>query len=430
MHLVPVVVISYIFSFLDRINVGFTKLQMQGQLGITDAVFGLAAGLFFVTYFFFEVPSNILLERIGARVTLLRIMVLWGLTSAATMFVHTPGQFYTERILLGLFEAGFFPGIILYLSYWIPSSARGNATGWFLMSPMLAGLIGGPVSGLIMTYMGGICGLKGWQWCFLVEGIPCVLLGIFNFFYLSDKPEKARWLSAREKAILLATLARDRVLLPAQKGRWAQVFGDPRVYLLAYLYFASVCGGYVLNFWLPTMVRGLGVKSIANIGFLVMIPFACGLLGIYVIANLSDHAKSRRWFFVFGLLVGSIALSLSPIFGKTLGTGLAILSIASFGINGTIGLYWSLPSTYLRKEAAAAGVALCSSLGVLGGFVGPYLVGYVRTKTGTDHNALYVVSGLMILAVLAMIVLVPERAVRVGAHATDESEMKADTVSA
>jgi MFS family permease len=416
-RLLPLLIISYGFAFLNRVNVGFAQLQMKHDLGITDKHFGLAAGLFFVTYVCFEIPSNLMVERIGVRKQLLRIMVLWGLTSAATMFVHTPGQYYTERVLLGLFEAGFFPGVILYLSLWLPTQERGKATGFFIGGVMLAGIIGGPLSGLIMTHMAGAWGLAGWQWCFVIEGLPCVVLGVINFLCLADKPSEAEWLSPREKAILALSLEAERQADHGAHGSWRKALLDPRIYLLAFLIFACQAGGMVLNFWMPTIIRELGVKSLANIGYLTAIPFAAGAIGTVLIARNSDRFKERRWHYAISVFVSVVALALAPQFGRSLAWSLVLFSIIAICVNAAVSIFWAVPARYLGTAAAAGGIAAINTLAQFGPFLSPIVTGYLKIWTGSMASSLYVHAAVLLVAGLAMLIFVPQRAVTVGTQA-------------
>ncbi len=419
-HLVPLLFIGYTFAFIDRINVGFAQLQMKTDLGISDAQFGIAASMFFVTYVIFEVPSNMLLVRIGARKQLLRIMILWGITSAATMFVQTPGQLYFARLLLGLFEAGFFPCMILYLSFWLPSAERAKATGMFMVGGQIAGLIGGPVSGLIMGGMHDFIGLRGWQWMFLLEGLPCVFIGLACYYFLSDKPEQAAWLSDREKQLVADALEAERVRAkPATaRNRIIHAFLDPRVYLLAFLVLTVQGGGMLINFWLPTMIRGLGVQSMANIGYLTMIPFAVGTVGVLAITYLSDRLKERRFHFAICVLAAAAAAILLPSSDKSLAMTLFLVSIIGIGVWAAIPIFWSLPARWLGKEEAVAGIGVIAALGQFGPFLSPMVIGFTMSATGTMVTGLYAHAAVLILAGLLMLFVVPTKATKVGAEET------------
>ncbi|OWT56741.1 MFS transporter [Candidimonas nitroreducens] len=414
-RIVLLLVVSYVVAFLDRINIGFAKLQLQGEIGITDIQYGFAAGIFFLGYVLFEIPSNIWLERIGARKTLLRIMVSWGVVAAATAFVKTPEQLYVLRFLLGVLEAGFFPGIILYLSYWFPASQRGRATGLFYTAPMIAGLIGGPLSGTLISSLHQVGGLSGWQWCLLIEGIPAIVLGFACYYLLADKPEEAKWLTDREKHLVSVAIARefhDKDQGHAH-GDHTSVAGimamlrNPRIYLLAFLYFSVVTGGYALNFWIPTMIRTLGIKDVFDIGLYTMLPFLLSLIAIVLVSRSSDKFQERRWHYSIPAVVGALALIATTSPNLSFISALVLLSVGFAGINVAIALFWTIPPSYLRADCAAVGLATISSIGAISGFVGPYLIGWARSATGSNANALYLIGLLVVVAAVLMVVFVP-----------------------
>ncbi|OLL27525.1 MFS transporter [Burkholderia sp. SRS-W-2-2016] len=417
LRIMPLLFLAYLLAFLDRINVGYAQLQMKTDLGFTDAVYGLGAGIFFLAYLLFEIPSNMLLERIGARLTLLRIMVLWGITSAAMMFVRTPTHFYIVRALLGLFEGGFFPGIILYLTYWFPRGRRAAVTGQFMFAVPVAGIIGGPLSGLVMTSLNGTLGLAGWQWMFVVEGLPTVLLGVVCYFMLANRPSEARWLSDTEKAVVQRALDADadkdesverNVLAELRKA-----VSDPRVWLLAFVYFSIACGNYAFTFWLPTMIKSLGVDNLAKVGLYSAIPYAFAGAGVLLISRSSDYFKERRIHIGGFLVVSALAFALTPQFQTSLSTTLAVLCFVAFFEFGASISFWSIPPTYLRKETVAVGLALVSSIGVIGGFVSPTVLGFIKTQTGSLTNGIYFVSAMMTMGGLAVMLGLPKRATRV-----------------
>ncbi len=414
-RIVPVILVAYILAFLDRINVGYTQLQMKQDLAFSDAVYGLGAGLFFITYLMFEVPSNLWLERVGARLTFLRIMVLWGLASAATAFVTAPWQFYTIRLLLGIFEAGFFPGIILYLTYWFPSHRRGRVTGLFLFGMPVTGVIGGPLSGTIMSGMDGAGGWHGWQWVFVLEGLPTVLIGLLVFLVLADRPGDAGWLSEREKALVNRVLEADHRAdaQPRHHGRLAAAFADPRTWVLAFIYFCCAAAVYTITFWMPTMIKGLGVASVAEVGWYTAVPYLFGALGLIAISRSSDRLKERRWHVAGTLILGPAALYATTLLGGAFAPTMILLCVAAFFTFGCA-LFWSIPPTYLSREAAATGIAVISSIGTLGGFVSPALIGWVKTATGRIDMGLAAICALVVLGGITLLLAVPARAVRVG----------------
>jgi MFS family permease len=417
-RLLPLLFIAYLFAFLDRVNVGYAKLQMQDHLGFSDAVYGLGAGIFFVTYLLFEVPSNLWLERVGARVTLLRIMVLWGLTSAATMLVQTPAQFYAVRLLLGVFEAGFFPGVVLYLTWWFPSARRARVTGQFMIAASVAGMIGGPLSGFVMTALDGAAGLAGWQWLFLVEGLPTVAIGIACYCLLDERPKDARWLDQRERAIVAAALAADTAAGGgARTGSAAQLaiaLRDAQVYLLAFIYFCLVCGYYAFSFWLPTLIQARGVTDIAAIGWYSMLPYAAGCLGIVVLARSSDRRRERRWHVGGTTIAAAVAFALTTWPEHSIGSALFAFCAYAFFMSAAIIVFWSIPPTCLAGPAAPVGIALVSSLGISGGFASPTLIGYVRDASGNVDAAVYALCALLVVSGLLTLFALPARVLRVG----------------
>lgn len=415
-RVMPIVLIAYIFAFLDRVNIGYAQLQMKQDLAFSDAVYGLGAGIFFVTYLLFEVPSNLLLERIGARLSFLRIMVLWGLTSAATAFVTEAWQFYCIRLLLGMFEAGFFPGIILFLTYWYPSHRRGHVTGLFLFGMPITGVLGGPLSGMIMGGMEGLGGMHGWQWLFIVEGLPTVALGYLLYRLLPNKPAEAPWLNDHEKALVQSVLDADHKVdvKPGHHGKLTAALADPKTYVLAFVYFCCACAVYTVTFWLPTMIKGLGITSITSIGWLTAVPYIFGAIGVLVISRSSDRLKERRWHVGGTLVLGVAALFATSLMANAFAPVMVLLCIAAFFIFGGGSLFWSIPPTYLGREAAAAGIAVISSLGILGGFVSPTLIGWIKNATGSIQMGLGALTALVIVGGLTILIALPKSAVRVG----------------
>ena len=419
LRLMPLLFLCYLFAFLDRINIGYAKLEMSTDLGFSEAVYGLGAGIFFFSYLLFEVPSNMLLERVGARLTMLRILVLWGITSAATMFVSSATQFYVARFLLGVFEGGFFPGIILYLTYWFPSARRGLVTGMFMFAVPIAGIFGGPVSGMIMTGMDGVHGMRGWQWMFLLEGIPSILLGLVCYFYLADKPANAKWLSAAEKERIMQVLAEDKAGAqgPAHghaAGQFRKAITDGRVWVIASIYFSAACANYAFTFWLPTMIKSLGVGNLAQIGWYSAIPYLFAGFGVLGISWSSDRFRERRWHVAGSLIVSAAAFSLTTFTTDSLAGSIALLCIVGFFEFGAAILFWAIPPTYLSKEAAPVGIAMISSIGVIGGFLSPTLLGFIKSQTGSLDYGIYAVSGIMVIGGLMTLVGLPSKALKVG----------------
>ncbi|WP_321964816.1 MFS transporter [Paraburkholderia sp. J7] len=414
-RLLPLLFISYLFAFLDRVNIGFAQLQMKQAIGVTDAQYGLAAGVFFVGYALFEVPSNFLFGRVGARRTFLRIMVLWGMCSSATLFITAPWQLYVLRFLLGVFEAGFFPGVILYLTYWFPRSRRGSTTGIFLMATVAAGMVGAPLSGAVLQWMDGALGLQGWQWLFLLMGLPTCVLGVFCYCFLDDRPADAHWLDASERAWIDAQIREEERehQIRAQAIPAASTFGDPQVYLLSFIYFALTAAGYGINFWLPTLIRGAGVANYASIGLLALIPSTLAAISIVLVSWHSDRVRERQWHFL--ACVGAGALGLALATATTSLSGLvAAIAFANMGATTAIALFWSLPPTYLDARRAPVGIALISTIGTLSGFVLPSLMGAMKVWSGSLAPGILLIVVLLVLAAFLAWRFVARRAFAVG----------------
>jgi MFS family permease len=401
-HIIPFLFICYVISFLDRINIGFAQLQLKQDLGFTDAMYGLGAAVFYIGYVLFEVPSNLLLARFGARKTFVRIMALWGAASVGMAWVETPAQFYTLRFLLGMFEAGFFPGIVLYLTYWYPPLRRASVLSIFFAGVAVAGVLGGLVSGWIMRDMAGVLGMKGWQWMFAIEGAPALLLAVIAHYYLQDGPAEARWLNKAEKARLAANLGEDA---PAGHGgaRLSASLANPRVYVFALIYFALTCAALTLSFWMPLMIRDFGVKDVVMVSLYSVIPNAIGAVGIILIARLADRRAGHRKYFALCSVGGAIALAMLTTHPDSLAVALALLSLANVLVYSALPIFWSFTTAFLPREARAGGVALISSIGITSGIAGPWAVGQIKTSTGSMDNALYILS--MLLVVCAAVLL-------------------------
>ncbi|SIT35788.1 putative tartrate transporter [Paraburkholderia ribeironis] len=412
LRIIPFLFLCYVVSFLDRINIGFAQLQMKHDLGFSDAMYGLGAAVFYVGYVLCEVPSNLLLERFGARRTFTRIMLLWGMASVGMMFVSTPMHFYVLRFMLGVFEAGFFPGIVLYLTYWYPARRRAAVLSIFFAGVAVAGVLGGLVSGWIMRDMGGVLGLFGWQWMFVIEGAPAIVLGLIAAFYLVDGPQHASWLTAAEQAQLIARRDEDRGAgssAHAHSSRsFVQALGNPRVYLFAFIYFSLTCASLTLNFWMPLMIRDFGVHDVLAISLYTVIPNAIGAVGLILIARHSDRRGERRRHFAVCTIGGGVALSLLTLHLSSFPAMLAILSLAAVLIFAALPIFWTVPSGYLSGTGAAAGIALISSIGITSGIVSPWVIGQIKTHTGSMDNALYLLTALLFVSGIALLLGVPK----------------------
>lgn len=389
-------------------NVGFAKLQMLSDLRFSATVYGLGAGIFFIGYFLFEIPSNIILHRVGARLWIARVMLTWAVISAAMVFVTSATGFYILRFLLGVAEAGFFPGVILYLTYWYPSDRRAAIIALFMTGIPVAGVIGGPISGWILKAMAGVHGLAGWQWLFLLEALPSLVLGVAVLAYLDDGIISARWLAADEKEILGARIAADQQHAEAH-ALW-EGFANARVWFLGSIYFCLIAGLYGAGFWLPTLIQRTGVESPLAIGMLTVLPNAVAAVTMVAISRRSDRMRERRWHLVAPALVGAVGWLVTVRYGRETGVALAGMSLAMAGVTTSLAQFWSLPTAILAGAAAATGIALINSIGNLAGFLGPWLIGWLVDRTGSTDFGVYALAGVM--AIGSMLVLtVPARIV-------------------
>lgn len=407
-RLMPLLLICYIVAYLDRVNVGFAKLQMLTDLGFSEIVFGAGAGIFFFGYFLFEVPSNIILHRVGARIWIARIMISWGLLSAAMMFVTSAPLFYLMRFLLGAAEAGFFPGIILYLTYWYPAQRRGRITSIFMTGIALAGVIGGPLSGFIMNKLAGVNGWTGWQWMFLLEGLPSVLLGLVVIAMLDDRIADAKWLTDEERALLTANIANDTA--HKQEASVLSVLTSARVWLMALIYFCYAMGLYGVSFWLPTIIKAMGIADPLEIGLMSAIPYGVAVIAMLLVSRSADRLRERRWHVAIPGLLGAAGLLLSVLWSHDTLLAMAALTLATAGILTTLPLFWSLPTAFLTGTGAAAGIAMINSLGNLAGFSSPFAVGWLKQTTGSIDTGMYMMAGSLVLGAL-LTLSVPARLV-------------------
>lgn len=407
-RIVPLLLMGYIVAYLDRVNVGFAKLQMVADLQFGDAVYGFGAGIFFLGYFFFEVPSNWMLHRVGARVWIARIMMTWGLISAAMMFVSTPTDFYVLRFLLGAAEAGFFPGVILYLTQWYPSARRAQITAVFMTGIAISSVTGSVLSGWILETLDGTHGLSGWQWMFLVEALPALLLSVCIYFGLDDDIASAKWLAAEEKSLLTAELSRDAA--PEQVTSFSGALRDGRVWFACLIYFCAMTGLYGISFWLPTIIADMGVERPMHIGLLAAVPYSVAAVGMVLVGRSADHRREHRWHVAVPAMLGALGLILSVMLLRQPFVALMALTVATFAVLTVPPLFWSLPTGYLRGAGAAAGIAVINSFGNLGGFASPYMVGWVRAATGSTAGGMYTVAAFLFLVAVLVIRGIPPRA--------------------
>ena len=406
-RLLPLLFVCYIIAYIDRINVGFAKLHLREVLGVSEdkfnSAYGLGAGLFFIGYFIFEVPSNLILQRVGARIWIARIMILWGIVSAGFMFLQGTTMFYGMRFLLGAAEAGFFPGVILYLTYWFPVKERARTVALFATGAVLAGVFGSPISGALLE-MHGVGGLAGWQWLFLLEAVPAVGLGIVVLIVLPNRPQEARWLTAAQKDWIETRLAEDAIATPHGQGHsLAHIFRSRRVWLLCLLYFLMNVGGYGYELWLPTIIKSFSTTSSFVLGTINAIPYFAAGVAMLLVARFSDRTGERRGVVAVAAISSAAGFALSAYFTNPY-LAMASLTLAFIGLKCTIAPFWAMTTAFLGGTAAAAGIAFINSVGNLGGFAGPYLVGIVKESTGSNVAALLLLgASLLCMGLLALV---------------------------
>jgi sugar phosphate permease len=412
MRLLPFLFVSYLVAFLDRNNIGFAKLEFTRDLGMTEAAYGLAAGIFYIGYILFEIPSNLMLSRIGARRTLTRIMLLWGAAAAGTAFVTSPAQLYVMRFLLGAAEAGFFPGVLLYLTYWTPSTQRARFTSLFMTAIPLSGAIGSPISGWIMQNFASTEPLRAWQWLLLIEGLPACALGIVAYLYLTDSPAEATWLSAGDRATIAADLEHERASKATTSHHsLSAALGDGRFHLLALMAFALFSASTGFFFWLPTILRDLGVGNVLSIGLLSGGLFVVAAISQVLNGRHSDRVLERRWHTAVPALVGAVGWILLALGPRNPTFVIAMLALAAAGSFGAMPTFWTMPAAYLTGSAAAGGIAVISTLGAIGGFVSPTVIGWIVSRTGTIALGQAYLSVLLASSALVTLLVLPKRSV-------------------
>ena len=423
-RIIPHLILLYIFAFLDRVNVSFASLQMNADLGFSTTVYSIGASLFFVGYFLFEVPSNLALAKFGPRLWIARIMITWGVISSAFVFTNSIAwgaiatafnctdaefTFYLLRFLLGVSEAGFFPGVILYLTYWFPSSRRAKMTALFMTAVAIANVVGAPVSGAIMQYMHNFNGLRGWQWLFLLEGLPSIIMGVLVLLLLDNGPANAKWLTTQQRDTLAHRLHQDNQHKQGGGHNFISAFKDGRVWALAMAYFCAMVGFYAVNFWMPTMIQELGVDSadFLKVGLLSMIPWGVAAVVMVVVGSHGDRTGERRWHAASGMFISAVGMLMLAIAGKQPIYGMIGLTLITSGTLTFMCTFWSLPTAFLSGTAAAAGIAWINSVGNLGGHFGPDMIGRIRESTNSSAVAFVVLAGLAVVGG-AIVLLLPK----------------------
>jgi ACS family tartrate transporter-like MFS transporter len=404
-RIIPFIFILYIVAFLDRVNLGYAALDMNKALGLTAEVFGLVSGIFFFGYFLFEIPSNILMHKIGARVWIARILISWGLVVIATAWVQSATHLYILRFLLGVAEAGFFPGIILYITYWFRAKEQARAVALFMAALAASNIIGAPVSTWIMDHIQWF-GMAGWRWMFILEGIPAVLLGIVTYYYLTDRPDDATWLTDEEKQWLNRELARENeAKLSRKRYTTAEVLKNPRVWHLSLIYFTLVVGLYGIGFWLPTIIKSIAqLLSNTQVGLVTMIPYIVGGAVMIWWARRSDRTGERRMHAALPPIIGAVGLFVCA-FTTDPFLSIAMMAVATAGIYSFFGPFWALPALFLSEEAAAVGIALINSIGNLGGFIGPYALGFLKEATGKNEAGLFFLGASLVICSLLVLAI-------------------------
>jgi len=411
-RLIPLMFICYIIAYIDRINVGFAKMQLQEVLGVDASVFGsvygIGAGLFFIGYFLFEIPSNLLLQRIGARIWIARIMIVWGIVSALMMFITNVTGFYLIRFLLGIAEAGFYPGMILYLTYWYPDKLRARTIALFATGTVVAGIVGSPLSGAILE-LHGFKGLEGWQWLFLLEGIPAVIMGVLVIIFLPDRPQKAKWLSPAEKSYVQSRLDEEALLAKDRAHfRLKDAFLSGRIWLLCLIYFLLTVGIYGYEMWMPSIIKAFYVQSYSVVGLINGIPYLVSVIAMLIIGYHSDKTGERRWHVAISAFAAAAGFAFSAYLQNPYLAMIALMA-SLVGLKSAMGPFWALSTTFLGGTAAAGGIALINSVGNLGGFVGPTLVGVVIDKTGSISISLWILGAALLLMGILILTIRPSK---------------------
>jgi ACS family tartrate transporter-like MFS transporter len=403
-RIVPFIMLLYFVAYIDRVNIGFASLTMKTDLGFTASMLGFGAGIFFWGYFMFEVPSNIILHKVGARLWIARVMVTWGVISAAMAFVEGPTSFYVIRFLLGAAEAGFFPGIILYLSYWFPARHRAGVTAFFMAAAPISTALGSPLSAALLE-MNGVMGLRGWQWMFILEAVPALILGVVVFFYMTDRPEKAKWLKDDERAWLVNVMNAETASRATAGAAHGIISGlaNPRVLALSLIYFGTSAGLYTLGIWAPQIIRQLGVSSMTT-GLLNAIPPIVSVVAMIFWSRHSDRTGERTWHVVLACVAAAIGLVVAAMANSVVGL-IAALTLVNIGISCAKPPLWTMPTMFLSGAAAATGIATINSIGNLGGFAGPAMIGWIKDQTGSYSGGLYFVAGLLVLSAVLTLVL-------------------------
>ncbi|MNF33470.1 putative metabolite transport protein NicT [compost metagenome] len=413
-RLMPFLMLAFIINAIDRLNLSFAKLRMAEDIALSDAAYGIGAGIFYLGYILFEVPSNLYMQRVGARATLTRIMILWGLITVATAFVTTPNQLIVARFFLGVAEAGFFPGLILYLTYWFPAALRGRITASFFMAGMVAGMICGPLSGTIMAHLHGWLGLRDWQVLFVLTGLPAVALGVIGRFWLTDRPEQAAWLDDEEKQQVQQALASESTTAPAHQG-FRGVLRDPQLYIAGFIYFCIYSGSNTVSYWMPTLIRDFGLEDLKLIGAVTSLPFIGALCGMYLLGRSSDRHMERRWHLGLTMQVSAVCFVLLGLVQGQVVLSIFLMSLGAAAALSAVPLFWTIPPSLLSTAGAAGGIAIISSIGGLAGVLSQTVVGAIKSATGSLYLAFDLIAVVLLIGALVLLIGIPANRLR-GRH--------------
>ncbi|MGF6508328.1 MFS transporter [Paraburkholderia sp. 32] len=406
-HLLPFLFLAYAVNSIDRINISFAKLRMAHDLGLSDGAYAFGATAFFIGYILFEIPGNLYMQRVGARATLTRIMVLWGVVTALTSFVNTPTQLYIARFALGVAEAGFFPGVILYLTYWFPSWKRGRVTAIFFMAGFVAGMVSGPLAGAIMTGLEGWQGMKGWQMLFVLEGLPAVALGAFAWFWLDDSPARVTWLTDRQKAIVVENLRLDQSSRVTESKSFRQVIRDPRAYLPGIVFFTLYSGTNTVAYWMPSLLQSVGITDLRRIGVIASCPYMLAMAAMYLLGRSSDRHLERRWHLAATMLTAAASFWMMHVLQANVLLSTVFMTIGAAACLAAVPLFWTIPPAFFSASAAAGGIAFVSSIGSLAAVLSPVTVGAVKAHTGSLYVAFDVIGGMLLIGTVILLVGIP-----------------------
>ncbi|SEJ85136.1 MFS transporter [Paraburkholderia diazotrophica] len=402
-RLVPFLCLCFVIAFLDRVNIAFAKLQMVSELGWSEQIYGFGAGIFFLAYFICEVPSNLIMHRVGARRWIARIMISWAVLTGMMAFVHSTTAFYVIRFLIGAAEAGFFPGIILYLTYWYPAKRRSRVIATFMTAIPIAGVSGGILSGWILSTFHGEAGLSGWQWLFLLECVPSLIVGIAALFYLDDGIRNAKWLNEEARSRLIANIEAEAK--SKQAVSVAAAVRRPAVWVLALAYFGAAMGQYGFGFWLPSIIKHMGVSSTMHVGLLSAVPYVFGIVAMLAVGRSADRSGEHRWHYLLPCAAAALGLVASALFSHQQAFSFGALTVACMGLQCLAPVFWRIPTSLLGGVAAAAGIALINSIANLAGFVSPYMIGWIVDRTGSTNFALYVIAAFLLLSAVVVFAL-------------------------